>query len=256
MRAAKILARAALLALCVSLVSAAGARAAPVDLELVLAIDVSYSVDAEEARLQRQGYFDALVHPRVLQAIAGGPNRSIAIAYMEWAGNWHNKIVADWTVVRDKASAEAFVAKIAAVPHQSASRTSISGAIDFAVRMFDGNGFDGTRRVIDVSGDGRNNQGRPAWAARDDAVAKGITINGLPILSGNPNFGQPQEEGLVDHYRDEVIGGPGAFLVVAESFEAFTNAVLSKLVREVAGEAAFHAQSAEGSKDSATPFMQ
>lgn len=245
-RRAAILARAALLAAVLCVLSAAGARAVPVDLELVLAIDVSYSVDAEEARLQRQGYFDALVHPRVLQAISGGPNRAIAIAYMEWAGNWHNKIVADWTVIRDRASAEAFVAKIAAIPHQSASRTSISGAIDFAVRMFENNGFESARRVIDVSGDGRNNQGRPAWAARDDAVAKGITINGLPILSGNPNFGQAQEEGLADHYRDEVIGGPGAFLVVAESFEAFTNAVLSKLVREVAGEAAFDAQSADG----------
>lgn len=237
------------------LMLAGPARAVPVDLELVLAIDVSYSVDAEESRLQRQGYFDALVHPRVLQAIAGGPNRAIAVAYMEWAGNFHNRIVADWTVIRDKASAEAFVAKIAAVPHRGASRTSISGAIDFAVRMFEDNGFEGTRQVIDVSGDGRNNQGRPAWQARDDAVARGITINGLPITTGNTNFGQPAEEGLVDHYRDEVIGGPGAFLVVAEGFEAFTNAVLSKLVREVAGEAAFDAQSAN-SNLSETPFMQ
>jgi hypothetical protein len=236
-------------------IAAAPARAVPVDLELVLAIDVSYSVDAEESRLQRQGYFDALVHPRVLQAIAGGPNRAIAVAYMEWAGNFYNRIVADWTLIRTKADAEAFVARIAAVPHRGASRTSISGAIDFAVRMFDNNGYEGTRQVIDVSGDGRNNQGRPSWAARDDAVAKGITINGLPILSGNPNFGQPQEEGLVDHYRDEVIGGPGAFLVVAESFEAFTHAVLSKLVREVAGEAGTDPQSAD-TNFSATPFMQ
>lgn len=236
--------------------AAAPALAVPVDLELVLAVDVSYSVDAEEAQLQRRGYFEALVHPRVLQAIAGGPNRAIAIAYMEWAGNFHNRIVVDWSVIRDRASADAFVARIAASPPTGASRTSISGAIDFAARMFDGNGFEGTRRVIDVSGDGRNNQGRPAWAARDDAVARGITINGLPIVTGNPNFGRPPEDDLVEHYRDEVIGGPGAFLVVAEGFGAFTNAVLSKLVREVAGDAGFAPQSAAGSKRIATPFMQ
>lgn len=238
------------------LIATSPAQAVPVDLELVLAIDVSYSVDNEEAQLQRQGYFDALVHPRVLQAIAGGPNKAIAVAYMEWAGNFHNRIVADWTIIRDRASAEAFVARIAATIPTRASRTSISGAIDFAVRMFDDNGFEGTRRVIDVSGDGKNNQGRPAWAARDDAVARGITINGLPIVGGAPNFGQPPEDDLVDHYRDEVIGGPGAFLVVAEGFNAFTNAVLSKLVREVAGEAGIDPQSAAGSNRIATPFMQ
>jgi hypothetical protein len=232
------------------------ARAVPVDLELVLAVDVSYSVDGEEAQLQRQGYFDALVHPRVLQAIAGGPNRAIAVAYMEWAGNFHNRIIVGWTLIRDRASAEAFVARIAASPPTGASRTSISGAIDFSARMFDDNGFEGTRLVIDVSGDGRNNQGRPAWAARDDAIARGITINGLPITSGNPNFGRPPEDDLVDHYRDEVIGGPGAFLVVAEGFGAFTNAVLSKLVREVAGEAGTDPQSAEGSNVIEIPFMQ
>jgi hypothetical protein len=258
MRHAAKFARAVLFAcaLVSTVVAARAAHAEAVDLELVLAVDVSYSVDAEEARLQRQGYFDALVHPRVLQAIAAGPNRAIAVAYMEWAGNWHNKIVAGWTVIRDRASAEAFVARIAAVPPQSASRTSISGAIDFAVAMLEGSGFEGARRVIDISGDGRNNQGRPASVARDEAVARGITINGLPVVSGNPDFGRPPEEGLVEHYRDEVIGGPGAFLVVAQGFAAFTNAVLSKLVREVAGEAAFDPQSAEGSNLSATPFMQ
>jgi len=238
------------------LLAASPARAVPVDLELVLAVDVSYSVDAEEAQLQRQGYFEALVHPRVLQAIAGGPNRAIAVAYMEWAGNFHTRIIVGWTLIRDRASAEAFVARIAASPPTGASRTSISGAIDFAVRMFDDNGFEGTRQVIDVSGDGRNNQGRPAWAARDDAVARGMTINGLPITSGNPNFGRPAEDDLVEHYRDEVIGGPGAFLVVAEGFGAFTNAVLSKLVREVAGEAGTDPQSAAGSNVIEIPFMQ
>lgn len=256
MRHAAKFARAALFALFAALPAVNTAHAEAVDLELVLAIDVSYSVDAEEARLQRQGYFDALVHPRVLQAIASGPNRAIAVAYMEWAGNWHNKIVAGWTVIRDRASAEAFVTRISAVPPQSASRTSISGAIDFAVGMFDGNGFQGARRVIDISGDGRNNQGRPVAEARDDAVVRGITINGLPIVTGNPDFGRPPDEGLVDHYRDEVIGGPGAFLVVAQGFAAFTNAVLSKLVREVAGGAALDPQSAEGSNFIATPFMQ
>ncbi len=247
---------AALPAFLAILLAAAPVQAVPVDLELVLAVDVSYSVDAEEAQLQRQGYFEALVHPRVLQAIAGGPNKAIAVAYMEWAGNFHNRIVVNWAVIRDRASAEAFIARIAASPPTGASRTSISGAIDFAARMFDDNGFEGTRRVIDVSGDGRNNQGRPAWAARDDAVARGITVNGLPIVTGNPNFGRPAEDDLVEHYREEVIGGPGAFLVVAEGFAAFTNAVLSKLVREVAGEAGIDPQSAEDSNRIATPFMQ
>ncbi|MBL8808214.1 MAG: DUF1194 domain-containing protein [Rhodospirillales bacterium] len=256
MRHATKFVRAAAFAFLLFFCGTPGARAEPVDLTLVLAVDVSYSVDADEAQLQRQGYFDALVHPRVLQAIAGGPNRAIAVAYMEWAGNWHNKIVAGWTVIRDRASAQAFVDRIAAVPSQPASRTSISGAIDFAVAMLEDSGFETARRVIDVSGDGRNNQGRPAWAARDDAVARGITINGLPIVTGNPDFGRPPDEGLVDHYQDEVIGGPGAFLVVAQGFAAFTNAVLSKLVREVAGTAALDPQSAEGSNFIATPFMQ
>jgi hypothetical protein len=211
------------------------AHAVPVDLELVLAIDVSYSVDGEEARLQREGYFAALRHPRVVQAVGAGPNRAIAVAYMEWAGSFYQRVVVDWTVLRDAASIEAFIARIDAVPPRSASRTSISGAIDFAARLFEDNGYEGTRLVIDVSGDGRNNHGRPVRDARDAAVAKGITINGLPILSGNENFGRPSEDGLEEHYREEVIGGPGAFVIPAESFANFTSAILSKLVREIAG---------------------
>ena len=211
------------------------AAAVPVDLELVLAVDVSYSVDAEEARLQREGYFAALRHPRVQQAIVSGAHRAIAIAYLEWAGSAYQRIVAGWTLLRSPADIEAFIARIDAVPARPASRTSISGAIDFAAAMFDDNGFEGTRLVIDVSGDGRNNHGRPVTDARDAAVAKGITINGLPILSGNENFGRPAEDGLEEHYRDEVIGGPGAFVIAAESFAKFTSAVLSKLVREVSG---------------------
>jgi len=211
------------------------ASAVPVDLELVLAIDVSYSVDAEEARLQREGYFAALRHPRVLQAIASGPYRGIAVVYVEWAGSFYQRVVADWTLLRGAADVEAFVARIAAMPAQSASRTSISGAIDFSAALFDNNGYEGTRLVIDVSGDGRNNHGRPVTDARDAAVAKGITINGLPILSGNENFGRPAEEGLEEHYREDVIGGPGAFVIAAESFAKFTSAVLSKLVREISG---------------------
>jgi len=211
------------------------AAAVPVDLELVLAVDVSYSVDAEEARLQREGYFAALRHPRVQQAIVSGAHRSIAIAYLEWAGSAYQRIVAGWTLLRSPADIEDFIARIDAVPARGASRTSISGAIDFAAAMFDDNGFEGTRLVIDVSGDGRNNHGRPARDARDAAVAKGITINGLPILTGNENFGRPAEDGLEEHYREEVIGGPGAFVIAAESFAKFTSAVLSKLVREVSG---------------------
>ena len=231
--------RRALFGLTVLVVLLAGLRhpafAVPVDLELVLAVDVSYSVDADEARLQREGYFAALRHPRVLQAVSSGPHRAIAVTYVEWAGSFYQRVVADWTVLRDAASIENFIARIAAVQQQPASRTSISGAIDFSARLFDDNGYEGTRLVIDVSGDGRNNHGRPARDARDAAVAKGITINGLPILSGNENFGRPAEYGLGEHYSEEVIGGPGAFVIPAESFANFTSAILSKLVREIAG---------------------
>ena len=211
------------------------ALALPVDLQLVLAIDVSRSVDEDEAKLQREGYLAALVHPRVLQAIRSGPIGRIAVTYVEWAGTDFQRTVVGWSVIEDQASAERFIASLAAANYVSRNWTSVSGAIDYAMVMFqNAGGFEGTRRVIDISGDGRTNEGRSTDDARDEAVASGVTINGLPIINDHPNFGRPPERDLDEFYRDHVIGGPGAFLIVADGFEAFANAILNKLIREIA----------------------
>jgi hypothetical protein len=204
-----------------------------VDLELVLAVDISRSIDDEEARLQREGYVAAFTNPRVIAAIEGGMTGAIAVAYVEWAGAEYQRTAIPWTLIRDAASAEAFAAQIQALPRVSMSWTSISGAIDYACRLF-GQGFQGARRVIDVSGDGVNNNGRPTQNARDEAVRQGIVINGLPILNDRPNFGRPPESGLDGYYESQVIGGPGAFIIAAEDFHAFGDAILSKLIREIA----------------------
>ncbi|MBP2297459.1 DUF1194 domain-containing protein [Azospirillum picis] len=223
--------------LTVSLLSAAPAAAdTPVDLELVLAVDVSGSVDPEEAKLQRNGYVQALMNSKVQGAIHGGPLGRIAATYVEWAGEGYQHVIVAWTELSDAASVEQFAAAVAEAPMVTEQWTSISSAIDFAVPLFDGNGFEGTRRVIDVSGDGENNRGRPVEQARDAAVARGITINGLPILNDRPNpWGGAAANDLADYYRDHVIGGPGAFLVPARDFAAFADAILSKLLLEVAG---------------------
>lgn len=215
---------------------AAGAVARPVDLELVLAVDVSGSIDPVEARLQRDGYVAALRHPDVIEAIQSGEHGRIALAYVEWAGHEHRILVLDWTEVSDAASAEAFAARLAQAPISTGRRTSISGAIDFSLPLFEGNGFEGLRRTIDVSGDGANNDGRRVDAARDAAVAAGVTINGLPILNERPNpFGFPVEKNLDRYYESCVIGGPGAFIVVAKDFQAFAAAIRRKLILEIAG---------------------
>ncbi len=208
----------------------------PVDLELVLAIDVSGSVDEEEAALQRQGYLRALVDPQVLQAIAGGERRKIAITYIEWAGYHYQRLIAEWAVVSDRASAEKFVAIIAAAPISTERWTSISGALEFSLKRFSASPYRGTRRVIDVSGDGRNNNGRDLAEVRDEVLAKGIIINGLPIVNDRPTrWGTPPERDLDLYYRDHVIGGQGAFYIVADGFQAFANAVRAKLIREISG---------------------
>src|SRR5690606_31115701 len=151
--------------------------------------DVSGSIDREEARLQRDGYLAALVDPKVIQAIRSGPLGRIAIAYVEWAGDAYQRTVIDWTLVEDEGDTRAFATALAAQPPTTERWTSISGAIDFALPMFERNGFAGTRQVIDIPGDGYNNSGRPVTAARDEAVAKGVTINGLPILNDRPGPG-------------------------------------------------------------------
>lgn len=207
-----------------------------VDLELILAIDVSGSIDEEEAALQRQGYLQALVDPQVIAAVSGGPKRKIGITYIEWAGYHYQRLVVEWAVISDKASAEAFVAKLNAVPVSTERWTSISGAIEFAMKRFEVSPYRGTRRVIDISGDGRNNNGRDLGETRGEALAKGIIINGLPIVNDRPTrWGTPPERDLDLYYRDYVIGGPGAFYIVADGFNAFANAIRTKLVREISG---------------------
>ena len=208
----------------------------PVDLEIVLAVDVSGSIDAVEGQLQREGYIATFLDSRVAAAIRAGYLGRIAVTYFEWAGFGHNKIIAEWTVIDGPDSARAFARVLAEAPIETARRTSISGAIDFAVPLFDGNGYSAPRRVIDVSGDGANNFGRLVNHARDDALAAGVTINGLPVVNPRPSpFGRPSLRELDLYYESCVIGGPGAFYVVAESFEEFPRAILRKLILEIAG---------------------
>ena len=207
-----------------------------VDLELALAVDVSGSIADEEAILQRAGYIAAFRHPRVLEAIRRAGLGRIAVAYYEWAGYGHMQVVADWTLVHDTASAYGFAAKLTQVPPETASRTAIGSAIKFAVPFFEGNEYEGQRRVLDISGDGPNNWGGLVSVARDTALAKGITINGLPIMNDRPSrYGRPPMRNLDLYYMDCVIGGPGAFIVVATRFKDFGSAILRKLILEIAG---------------------
>jgi hypothetical protein len=209
-----------------------------VDLLLVLAADVSSSVDKEKFQLQRSGYAAAFSDPRVIEAIRAGPSRRIAVAFVEWSGPLSQKIVIDWTVVSDDNTAHQFRDRIVEAPRAFANSTSISAGIDFAITQFDRAPYEAHRRVIDVSGDGDNNAGRDVIAARDAAIAKGVTINGLVILTetASPwrsNHTNPPG-GLANYYRNNVIGGPGAFVVVAENFNSFGNAVIKKLIAEIA----------------------
>jgi hypothetical protein len=210
----------------------------PVDLELVLAVDVSGSVDEVEANQQRQGYIEALRDPLVHRAIEQGAHQRIAVTYVEWAGANFQQTVVGWTLLDGPAACERLAAMLAEAPIGRGRWTSISGAIDYAVPLFDGNGYAGERRVIDISGDGTNNNGRPVEDARWDALERGIVINGLPILNDRPQpFGMPtpRQLALDDYYERWVIGGPGSFMVAATDFDDFRRAVLAKLVREIAG---------------------
>jgi hypothetical protein len=215
------------------------ARAEEVDLLLALSADVSRSVDTQKFQLQREGYANAITNPRVLDAIGGGRFRRIAICYIEWSGTGNQKLVVDWTVVRDAESANQFATLLAESPRAFADRTSISGGIDFAMAQFERAPFEARRRTIDVSGDGTNNSGRDANVARDEAVAKGVTINGLVILTEQPLSWNAEHTnpagGLENYYRVNVVGGPGAFVAVAQDFDAFGQAILNKLVAEIAG---------------------
>ena len=205
-----------------------------VDVELVLAVDVSYSMDPEEQALQRNGYVEALRSPEIMAAIRKGVNGKIAVTYVEWAGTTSQEVIADWMVIDSPESAAAFTAQIEKKPIRRLYRTSISGAIDFSAQLFDRNRLHGLKQVIDVSGDGSNNQGRPVTQARDEAVRKGITINGLPLMLNRPTSGFPEVEHLDIYYTDCVIGGPGAFVIPIRERSQFVEAIRTKILLEIA----------------------
>ncbi len=214
-------------------VAATPAAAEPVDLELVLAADGSGSIDDAELRLQREGYAAALAHPRVLNAVTSGFLRRIAVAYIEWGAPESQHVIVDWHIIDGPAAAKAFSDRLLAAPRAAWGYNSISNAIDFAADMIAGNGHDGTRKIIDVSADAGNIGGRPIAAVRAETIAEGITINGLAI--SRPGSTRPfRGIALEDHFRDEVIGGPGAFVVTADAELSFADAVLKKLILEIA----------------------
>jgi hypothetical protein len=234
-------------ALCLTLLIAAGfgqlsrpalADDEQADLLLVLAADVSRSVDERKFRLQREGYAAAIVDPRVVRAMTTGATGRIALCFMEWASDGEQIIVIDWMPVASAADAQAASTRIREAPRAFMGRTSISAAIDYSMGVLARSPFAAPRRVIDVSGDGTNNSGRPVNAARDAAIAQGVTINGLVILSDVPLPTNPMHThppgGLTAYYESNVVGGPGAFVVEAESFEAFGQLLVSKLVKEIA----------------------
>lgn len=207
----------------------------PVDVELVLAVDSSRSVDAEEQELQLNGYAAAFRDPRLLDGIGRSAIGAIAVCLFTWS-DWNvQNLLVPWTRIDGRAGGLRFAAAIDAAPRETFLYTSISAAIDYAAGLF-GQGYEGTRQVVDISGDGVNNSGRPLAQARTDALEKGIVLNGLAVLDRSPP--QPQfaslHPPLEDYYRDEVIGGAGAFLMVAEGFQAFEGAVRRKIIREIA----------------------
>ena len=210
---------------------APAADASAVDLQLVLAVDVSGSVSHDRFVLQRDGYAAAFRHPRVIAAIGSGPAQAIAVTMVQWTGPSLQVVAVKWTRIGDAASAQAFASAIERAPRALfGGGTSISGAIDTSVALLFDSPFKAARRVIDVSGDGANNRGRPAERARDEAVAAGIGINGLPILALEPDLDR--------YYETNVIGGPGAFMIAARTYETFADAILKKLITEIAALAA------------------
>ena len=228
-----------LVALLAGFGAVAPARAQNVDLLLVLAADVSRSIDEGEFNLQRKGYAAALSDPNVLRAITSGPNRSIALTFVEWSGADEQKTVVDWSMVHDGEDAAVIASQILAAPRAFLSRTSISAAIDFSLDRFKAAPQAADRRVIDVSGDGTSNAGRAVTDARDEAVAKGVTVNGLAIINtqASPGFTTHTQPpgGLPNYYKENVIGGNGAFLLVVENFDSFAEAMTRKLISEIAG---------------------
>src|SRR5579862_3519871 len=226
------------LILAVASLGARIASAETVDLQLILAADVSISVDNDEFRLQREGYAAAITSVPVLEAIRAGPHHAIAVSFIEWSGPSKQKVVADWTVIRDGEMAAVFANTLRTAPRSFADATAIGSAIDFAMRQFDRSEVECDRRIIDVSGDGDSNSGRPVEYARDDAVKAKVTINGLAIVNEHPLpgfIGHIQPVGGIGHYyRTRVAGGPDSFVLQIESFDGFAEAIARKLVAEIA----------------------
>jgi hypothetical protein len=206
----------------------------PVDVELVLAVDVSYSMDLDELALQREGYAQAITSRDFMNALKQGMHGKVAVTYFEWAGANDQKVIVPWRVVDGPESADAVAAEISKAPIRRASRTSIAGALAFGQQLFNSSPYRGVRRVIDVSGDGPNNSGPLVELTRDELVANGITINGLPLLLKRPNFSTMDIVDLDVYYEDCVIGGPGAFVLPVHEHAKFVEAIRTKLVLEVA----------------------
>jgi Protein of unknown function (DUF1194) len=221
-----------------ALAAVPAAAAEKVDLLLVLAADVSRSVDSSKFQLQRDGYAAAISDPRVLDAIRSGRTGRIAVSFVEWSGAGSQRVVIDWTSIGNAEDAKGFGDRLLEVPRSFADRTSISAAIEFSMGRLAKAPFDCERRTIDISGDGTNNAGRDVTLARDEALAQGVTINGLVILSETPLVWNPDHTnpagGLDNYYRSHVVGGTGAFVIVAENFSSFGQAIIKKLIAEIA----------------------
>ena len=215
----------------VGLALAGPARAEPVDLELILAVDGSSSISRDEFTLQMDGLAQAFRHPGVIGALAGGPRGVIAVTLVQWSDDDNQRVAIPWRAVADAAGAEALARMIETTPRYVRGGTAIGRLIRRAIRMFDDNGFEGDRTVIDISGDGRASQGPPPAVMRDLAVARGITINGLPILSTEPDIER--------YYLEQVIGGPDSFVIPAQGFADFAAAIVAKLIREIRPEPRF-----------------
>ena len=207
----------------------------PVDVELVLAVDVSYSMDPEEQALQREGYMAAITSQEFLRALRQGMHAKVALTYVEWAGSHHTQVIVPWRLIEGPESADSFAAEIGRARYTRASRTSVSTALLFGAAQFDNSGFRGLRRVIDVSGDGVNNNGPLVTDARDEVLAKGITINGLPIMFKRPTWSMMDIDQLDQYFEDCVIGGPGSFVIPIKERDQFKEAIRTKLVLEIAG---------------------
>lgn len=225
---------AGLAVLALVLAAPAGAQETPVDLELVLAVDVSGSMDPEEQRLQRAGYQQALVHPEILAAIASGPYRRIGLAYVEWAGPERQTTVVPWRVVDGVASAADFAASLGDAPFGAWRGTSISAGLGYAAGLFGGSGLRSDRQVIDISGDGPNNAGLPVAPMRDELADRGITVNGLPIILRPSGFLAAAGTDLAEYYQDCVITGPGAFVLPVRERGQLVDSIRRKLAAEIA----------------------